>query len=103
MPGHETTAGPEATMTTQPSAASDPPDNEVSSSSTDGGMPVGAADAEADARRSGAGDDDERPSNVGEALSLDVDPGRGTDGGVPVGHADAEADRMGSVEGDDRA
>jgi hypothetical protein len=102
MPGQETTARPEATMTTQPSAASVPPDNEASSSSTDGGMPVGAADAEADARRSGAGDD-ERPSNVGEAFFSDADPGRDTDGGVPVGRADAEADRMGSVEGDDRA
>ena len=90
-------------MTTQPGAASVPPDNETSSSSTDGGMPVGAADAEADARRSGAGDQDERPSNVGEGLMLDVDPGRETDGGVPVGRADAEADRMGSAEGDERA
>ena len=89
-------------MTTQPSAGSVPPDNETSSSSTEGGMPVGAADAEADARRSGAGDD-ERPSNVGEAFSPDVDSGRATDGGVPVGQADAEADRMGSAEGDDRA
>ena len=89
-------------MTTQPSAGSVPPDNEMSSSSTGGGMPVGAADAEADARRSGAGDDG-RPSNVGEALSPDVDHGRETDGGVPVGRADAEADRTGSVEGDNRA
>ncbi len=88
-------------MTTQPSAANVPPDNEMSSSST-GGMPVGAADAEADARRSGAGDDDERLSNVGEGFLLDVDPGQETDGGVPVGRADAEADRMGSIEGDDR-
>ncbi len=90
-------------MTTQPSAANVPPDNEMSSSSTDGGIPVGAADAEADARHSGAGDDDERPSNVGEGFPLDVDPGRETDGGVPVGRADAEADRMGSAEGDERA
>ena len=89
-------------MTTQPSAGSVPPDNEMSSSSTDGGMPVGAADAEADARRSGAGDD-ERPSNVGEGFSLDVDHGRETDAGVPVGRADAEADRMGSAEGEERA
>ena len=88
-------------MTTQLSAANVPPDNEMSSSSTEGGMPVGAADAEADARRSGAGDD-ERPSNVGEGFQLDVDPGRETDGGVPVGRADAEADRRGSVEGDER-
>src|SRR3712207_6501074 len=53
------------------------------------GMPVGAVDAEADARRSGASDDDERPSNVGEGFVLDVDSGRKTDGGVPVGRADA--------------
>ena len=90
-------------MTTQPGAASVPPDNETSSSSTDGGMPVGAADAEADARRSGAGDENERPSNVGEGFMLDVDPGQETDGGVPVGRADAEADRTGSAEGDERA
>jgi hypothetical protein len=89
-------------MTTQPDAASVSPDNEMTSDSTDDGMPVGAADAEADARRSGASDD-ERPSNVGEGFSLDVDPGRETDGGVPVGRADAEADRMGSAEGDERA
>ena len=89
-------------MTTQPSATNVPPDSEISSSSTGGGMPVGAADAEADARRSGAGDQGERPSNVGEGLMLDVDPGQETDGGVPVGRADAEADRMGSIAGDDR-
>ena len=89
-------------MMTPPDAGSVPPDDDMISSSTDDGVPVGAADAEADARRSGAGDDDERPSNVGEGFSLDVDPGRETDGGVPVGRADAEADRMGSVEGDDR-
>ena len=89
-------------MTTQPDAASVPPDNEMTSDSTDDGMPVGAADAEADARRSGASDDG-RPSNVGEGFSLDVDPGRETDGGVPVGRADAEADRTGSAEGDERA
>ena len=90
-------------MTTQPDAASVPPDNEMDSDSTGQGMPVGAADAEADARRSGARDSDERPSNVGEGFLLDVDHGRETDGGVPVGRADAEADRMGSVEGAERA
>ena len=90
-------------MTTQPSAASVPPDNETSSNSTDGGIPVGAADAEADARRSGASDQDQRPSNVGEGLMVDVDPRQETDGGVPVGRADAEADRTGAVEGDERA
>ncbi len=89
-------------MTTHPDAGNVPPDDDMTSSSTDDGVPVGAADAEADARRSGAGDDDERPSNVGEAFSLDVDPGRGVNGDVPVGRADAEADRMRSVEDDDR-
>ncbi len=90
-------------MMTQPDAGTVPPDDDMTSGSTDDGMPVGADDAEADARRSGAGDDDERPSNVGEGFLLDVDPGRETDGGVPVGHADADADRTGSVEGDERA
>jgi hypothetical protein len=89
-------------MMTRPDAGSVPSDDDMTSSSTDDGVPVGAADAEADARRSGAGDDDERPSNVGEGFSSDVDPGPGTDGGVPVGRADAEADRMQSVEDDDR-
>ena len=76
-------------MTNRPGAASVPPDNESSSSSTDGGMPVGAADVEADARLSGAGEQDERPSNVGEGFVQDVDPGRETDGGVPVGEVRA--------------
>ena len=88
-------------MMAHSNAGSVPPDD-VTSSSTDDGVPVGAADAEADARGSGAGDNDERPSNVGEGFLLDVDPGRGTDDGVPVGRADAEADRMRSVEDDDR-
>ena len=77
------------------------PDDDTTSSSTDDGVPVGAADAEADARRSGASDD-ERPSNVGEGFLLDVDPGQSTDDGVPVGRADAEADRMRSGGDDDR-
>jgi hypothetical protein len=76
---------------TQPDAGTVPPDDDMTSDSTD---------AEADARRSGA--DDERHSNLGEALSPAVDPGQGTDDGVPVGRADADADRMGSVEDDDR-
>ncbi len=86
---------------THSSAGSVPPDDDMTSSSTDDGVPVGAADLEADARSSGASVD-ERPSNVGEGFLLDVDPGRGTDDGVPVGRADAEADRMRSVEDDDR-
>ncbi len=88
-------------MMTPPDPGSARPDDDMISSSTDDGVPVGAADAEADVRRSGASDD-ERPSNVGEGFLLDVDPGQGTDDGVPVGRADAEADRMRSVEDDDR-
>jgi len=99
---HATTSIPEATMMTHSSAGSVPPDDDVTSGSTDDGVPVGAADAEADARRSGASDNDERLSNVGEGFGLDVDPGQGTDDGVPVGRADAEADRMRSAEDDDR-
>jgi hypothetical protein len=57
-------------------------------SSTDDGVPVGAADAEEDARRSGAGDDDRGPGDV-----LGSGAGVPTDDGVPVGAADAEADR----------
>ncbi len=70
-------------MMTGPNAGSLSPDDDMTSSSTDDGVPVGAADAEADARRSGAGDDDERPSNVGEGLLLDVDPGRGPTAASP--------------------
>ena len=88
-------------MTTHANAGSVPPDDGMTSGSTDDGVPVGAADAEADARRSGASDNDERPSNVGEGFLLDVDPGQGTDDGVPVGRADAEADRMRSGGDDD--
>ena len=44
-------------MTTHPSAASVPPDDEMSSSSTDGGVPVGRADAETDRMGSVEGDD----------------------------------------------
>lgn len=87
-------------MMTHPDAGTVPPDDDMTSGSTDAGVPVGASDAEADARRSGA--DDERHSNLGEALSVDVDPRQDSDDGVPVGRADAEADRMRSVEDDDR-
>ena len=88
-------------MMTDSNAGSVPRDDDMTSGSTDDGVPVGAADAEADVRRSGASDE-ERPSNVGEGFLLDVDPGQGTDDGVAVGRADAEADRMRAVEDDDR-
>jgi hypothetical protein len=99
---HEKTSTPEATMMTHSNAGGVPPDDDMTSGSTDDGVPVGAADAEADARRSGASDNDDRLSNVGDGFLLDVEPGQGTDDGVPVGRADAEADRMRSVEDDNR-
>lgn len=75
-----------------------PAANEDTNRMTDAGVPVGAADLEADALRSQAGDDEERS---GREEGLDVDPDRATDRGVPVGRADAEADRRRSA-GDDR-
>ena len=64
-------------------------------------MPVGAADVEAGARRSGASDADERPSNVGEGFLLDVGPGQDAadaDGVSPAVAADRLAEeRMASV------
>ena len=63
-------------------------DDAVLAPSTDDGTPVGAADAEEDARRSGAEGDDQGPGD-----ELGTGPGGATEGGVPVGAADAEADR----------
>ncbi len=60
---------------------------------TDQGVPVGAADAEADAKRAG----DESRSNEADSNEeyLDqADAESGTDQGVPVGSADAEQDRL---------
>jgi hypothetical protein len=74
----------------------------------DDGVPVGAADAEMDAVRSGAGgEDDTVGSRVGAGLpdtATDLDAtgdATATDGGVPVGQADAEADQVRSGSDDD--
>jgi len=67
--------------------------------STDDGVPVGAADAEADAVRSGASGEDDTLTDPGNAARPEfAGPGGGTDAsatddGVPVGEADVEADR----------
>ena len=67
---------------------------------TDEGVPVGAVDAEADARRAGA-DDDDSPRDVLDEGSLGGgDPTGATDRGVPVGAADAEEDRKRATSGD---
>jgi hypothetical protein len=56
-------------------------------------VPVGAADAEADAARTGASEGDDTLANPGEAAAPDLADTPATDRGVPVGAADAEADR----------
>ena len=64
---------------------------DVTDRSTDDGVPVGAADAEADAHRAGADDDD---AFAGEASGAALLSDNGaTDAGVPVGSADADADQ----------
>ena len=67
-------------------------------SADDDGVPVGAADAEADARRAGADVDDEFAGEASGAGLLGA--GSASDGGVPVGSADADADRA-RASGDD--
>jgi hypothetical protein len=71
-------------------------DRDSTTRSTDDGVPVGEADAQADAARTGASDvdDDDTMTDPGNASVPDV-PGSapGTDDGVPVGSADADEDR----------
>jgi hypothetical protein len=103
-------------MTTQPNAPQVPPaalagvaTNDQDATRTDDGVPVGAADAEADAVRSGAGGNDDSLADSaagavpGTAGDLDAPrEGAATDDGVPVGQADVEADRVRSgAEGDE--
>src|SRR3954470_13115028 len=77
-------------------------DRDSTTTSTDDGVPVGAADAEADAARTGAsGTDDETLANPGQASRPDLaSDDTETDDGVPVGQADAEADRQRTTEDD---
>jgi|tagenome__1003787_1003787.scaffolds.fasta_scaffold20973923_2 hypothetical protein len=68
------------------------PDRDDDERATDDGVPVGEADAKADAERTGAERDD--LASPGRALAPDVPgAGDGTDDGVPVGDADVDADR----------
>jgi hypothetical protein len=94
-------------MTTQPNAPQVPPaalagaaTNDEDAARTDDGVPVGAADAEADAVRSEAGGNDDTLANSaaaavpGTAADLDASPdAASTSDRVPVGRADVEADR----------
>jgi|tagenome__1003787_1003787.scaffolds.fasta_scaffold19941276_1 hypothetical protein len=73
-------------------------DSDLVDGSTEGGTPVGAADADEDARRAGA-DRDNPVGTLGMDAGSDAD--RATDDGVPVGEADAEADRL-AAGADDR-
>jgi hypothetical protein len=63
-------------------------------SSTDDGVPVGAADAAEDAKRSGADVDEAMATPVHAAMPDVDDTPDEVDDGVPVGRADAEADRQ---------
>ena len=76
-------------------------DGPLVSESMDDGVPVGAADAGEDIRRSGA-DTDEPPVRAAHTGMPDIDTPDQSDDGVPVGRADAEADRRRS-SGDDGA
>lgn len=76
-------------------------DRDSTTTSTDDGVPVGEADAEADAARTGAsGTDDDTLANPGEAAAPDLADTSRTDDGVPVGEADAEADRRRTTDDD---
>jgi hypothetical protein len=64
-------------------------EEDQSRNATDDGVPVGAADAEADRQRA-AGDSDADDASFVNADTTDSE----TDQGVPVGRADAEQDRL---------
>lgn len=64
----------------------------------DQGVPVGSADAEADAQRASG---EERDSDDDDGSVFDqVVPNTATDEGVPVGAADAEQDRLNASRDD---
>jgi hypothetical protein len=66
----------------------------------DDGVPVGAADRDADIERSG-GEAADEPASEAEEWGFGTDLDRQTDGGVPVGRADAEADRLRAAQQSD--
>lgn len=75
-------------------------DEDDENRSTDGGVPVGEADKQADAERTGAGDDEAVADPGGALMSDDVVGRAGSDDDVPTGAADAEADRERTTDGD---
>jgi hypothetical protein len=76
-------------------------DDDDETRSSDQGVPVGEADREADAERTGAGDDDDMLAGVGTGLASDAaGMGGGSDDDVPVGADDAEADRRRTTDAD---
>src|SRR4051812_14704886 len=75
-------------------------DRDSTTTARDDGTPVGAADAEADAARTGADDTDDTLANPGEGAAPDLADRPATDDGVPVGEADAEADRRRTTDTD---
>src|SRR3954451_20123863 len=92
---------PAAAAAVAGAARSDADADDATSGTTEGGVPVGEADREADARQSGADVDD--TAAVGEGLGVTDagDAGAESDDGVPVGRADADADRARSGADDE--
>jgi len=78
-------------------------DDDDENRTMDDGVPVGEADQEADAERSGADTDDGAELADPAGLMTDDDDlrdqNRGSDDGVPVGADDAEADRERTTDG----
>lgn len=66
-------------------------------SQTDQGVPVGAADAQADVERASG---EERPEPDRDEYFEEGAAAEEADQGVPVGAADAEQDRLNAREGD---
>jgi hypothetical protein len=88
VPGVATTAGDALTG-----------DRDSATTSGDGQVPLGAADAEADAVRTGGSGTDQTLVDPGEAAAPDLVSDAVGDDDVPTGAADAEADRRRTAGG----
>jgi hypothetical protein len=107
--GRRSMRSEEATMTMQPGggpaipavAAAAGVDDDTSSGATDDGTPVGSADAEADAERTGADDAGDWPDSGKGSGLLNAETGDVTPDAEPVGAADLEADKARSRGEDD--
>ena len=87
----------EVTVTTQPDD-----DSGMIDRTTEDATTLGTADAAEDARRAGAGrDDDWRRGTVEDGAVGSSDPDLATDDGVPVVSTDFEADRARAAGDDD--